>query len=91
MSITNIYPKTSCGIHILRFAGLFESLYPPLRLHLRDIPMCFAQGIIPFALPIVSECQYHGYPIALRHTDKDGIMNVIFCHQNVAQINLYDP
>lgn len=34
---------------------------------------------------------FHGYPIALRHTDKDGIMNVIFCHQNVAQINLYDP
>lgn len=34
---------------------------------------------------------FHGYPVALRYTDKDGVMNVFFCHQNVAQINLYDP
>lgn len=32
-----------------------------------------------------------GYPVALRHTDEDGVMNVIFCHQKVAQINLNDP
>jgi transposase InsO family protein len=34
---------------------------------------------------------FHGHPVALRHTDEDGVMNVIFCHQKVAQINLNDP
>lgn len=32
-----------------------------------------------------------GYPIALRPTQTDGLMDVFFCHQKVAQINLHDP
>lgn len=32
-----------------------------------------------------------GYPVALRYTQTDGVMDVFFCHQKVAQINLQDP
>ncbi|MBU1190869.1 MAG: IS481 family transposase [Gammaproteobacteria bacterium] len=32
-----------------------------------------------------------GYPVALRYTQTDGLMDVFFCHKKVAQINLQDP
>ena len=32
-----------------------------------------------------------GYPVALRETDQDGIMDVMFCHQRVSQIDLAKP
>ncbi|HLA68942.1 MAG TPA: IS481 family transposase [Bacteroidota bacterium] len=31
---------------------------------------------------------FHGYPVALRPTITDGLYNVLFCHENIAQINL---
>lgn len=31
---------------------------------------------------------FHGYPVALRHTTEDGIMDVYFCHQRITKINL---
>ena len=31
---------------------------------------------------------FHGYPVALRHTAEDGIMDVYFCHQRITKINL---
>jgi transposase InsO family protein len=31
---------------------------------------------------------FHGYPVALRHTEEDGILDVYFCHQRIAHINL---
>lgn len=33
---------------------------------------------------------FKGYYIALRHTAQDGIMDVFFCNQRIAQINLMD-
>lgn len=33
---------------------------------------------------------FSGYPLAIRPTTEDGIMNVFFCHQKVARINLKD-
>lgn len=33
---------------------------------------------------------FHTYPVALRHTVDDGIMDVYFSHQKVARINLYE-
>lgn len=33
---------------------------------------------------------FHGYPVALRHTAEDGVMDVYFCHQKVAHIDLND-
>lgn len=32
-----------------------------------------------------------GYPVALRRTQTDGLLDVFFCHQKVAQINLQYP
>ena len=31
---------------------------------------------------------FTGYPIALRHTTTDGLLDVFFCHQKISQINL---
>ncbi len=31
---------------------------------------------------------FHGYPVALRPTVTDGIFDILFCHEHVAQINL---
>ena len=31
---------------------------------------------------------FTGYPVALRPTVTDGLMEVLFCHQKIAQINL---
>ena len=31
---------------------------------------------------------FHGYPVALRPTTSDGLYNVFFCHEQIAQINL---
>ena len=33
---------------------------------------------------------FQGYPIALRATTADGILNVLFCHQKIGQINLHE-
>jgi len=34
---------------------------------------------------------YHGYPVALRPTEKDGVWNVFFCCDSIAQLNLHIP
>ena len=34
---------------------------------------------------------YHGYPVALRATEKEGIWNVFFCCDSIAQWNFNDP
>lgn len=34
---------------------------------------------------------FHGCPVALRPTLKEGVMNVFFCHQRIAQIDLTNP
>ena len=31
---------------------------------------------------------FHGYPVALRPTTEDGVLNVFFCHQNIGRIDL---
>lgn len=31
---------------------------------------------------------FHGYPVALRPTTTDGLYNIFFCHEHIAQINL---
>lgn len=31
---------------------------------------------------------FYGYPVALRHTSQDGLLDVYFCQQRIAQINL---
>lgn len=31
---------------------------------------------------------FHGYPVALRHTVQDGLLDVYFCQQRIAQIDL---
>jgi transposase InsO family protein len=33
---------------------------------------------------------FYGYPVALRPTIDDGVFNIFFCHQRIAQINLGD-
>jgi len=33
---------------------------------------------------------FYRYPVALRATTEDGILNVFFCHQNVGQIHLHE-
>lgn len=33
---------------------------------------------------------FRGYPVALRATAEDGIFNVFFCHQKIAQIDLHE-
>jgi len=33
---------------------------------------------------------FQGYPVAMRATRADGIFNVFFCHQKIAQINLHE-
>jgi len=33
---------------------------------------------------------FHGYPVALRQTNEDGILNVCFCHEVIGQINLHE-
>lgn len=34
---------------------------------------------------------FHGYPVALRPSREDGMMNVYFCHQRIAGIELRNP
>jgi transposase InsO family protein len=34
---------------------------------------------------------FRGLPVALRHTAVDGVMEVFFCHQHIASINLHEP
>jgi transposase InsO family protein len=34
---------------------------------------------------------FHGYPVALRANENDGVMDVFFCHQKVTQIDLTEP
>lgn len=31
---------------------------------------------------------FHGYPVALRPTTEEGVLNVFFCHQNIGRIDL---
>jgi transposase InsO family protein len=33
---------------------------------------------------------FHGYPVALRATADDGILNIFFCHQKIGQIDLHE-
>jgi transposase InsO family protein len=33
---------------------------------------------------------FYGYPVALRATTEDGILNVYFCHQKIAKIDLHE-
>jgi len=34
---------------------------------------------------------FHGYPVALRHSAQDGVMDVFFCQYSIASINLHEP
>jgi len=34
---------------------------------------------------------FHGYPVALRYTDVDGVMDIYFCHQRVSKLDLRAP
>jgi transposase InsO family protein len=34
---------------------------------------------------------FRGYPVALRPTEKDGVWNVFFCCDSIAQLNLHSP
>ena len=34
---------------------------------------------------------FHGYPVALRYTDIDGVMDIYFCHQRITQLDLRTP
>lgn len=65
-------------------------------------PIDYADGDIVRKVQFKGEISYRnrtwrvpkalrGYPVALRCTQTDGLMDVFFCHQKVAQINLHDP
>jgi hypothetical protein len=34
---------------------------------------------------------FHGYPVALRQTTQDGVMEVFFCQHRIASISLHEP
>ena len=34
---------------------------------------------------------FHGYPVALRDTDVDGVMDIYFCHQRIATLDVRTP
>jgi transposase InsO family protein len=34
---------------------------------------------------------FHGYPVALRPSDQDGVLDVFFCQHRIACLNLHDP
>lgn len=34
---------------------------------------------------------FHGYPVALRYTDVDGVMDIYFCHQRIATLDVRTP
>lgn len=34
---------------------------------------------------------FHGYPVALRETDVDGVMEIYFCHQRIATLDVRTP
>lgn len=57
-----------------------------------DIRMVQHQGLINYKGGIYSVPKaLKGLPVGLRQTDEDGIMDVIFCHQKISQIELARP
>jgi len=57
-----------------------------------DVRIVQQQGLINYKGKVYKVPKaLKGYPIGLRQSDQDGIMDVIFCHQKVSQIDLAAP
>ena len=69
--------------------GYPESL-PPIEYEPGDIVRkVHVDGYLQYHRQVFKLSQaFTGYPVAIRHTTTDGLMDVYFCHQKIAQINL---
>lgn len=70
----------------------FPEILPPIEYEPGDIVRKVqAKGEIFFRNRVFKVGKaFHGYPVALRPTQEDGIREVFFCHQKISQINLKD-
>ncbi len=70
----------------------FPETLPPIEYGPQDIVRkVFVGGEISYRnRPFTVGKAFCGYPVALRPTQTDGLLDVFFCHQKVAQINLRD-
>jgi transposase InsO family protein len=70
----------------------FPEVLPPIEYGPGDLVRKVAEGgaISYRNRPFRVGRAFFGYPVALRPTVVDGVLDVFFCHQKVAQINLRD-
>jgi transposase InsO family protein len=73
-------------------ARSFPEQLPPIEYGSSDIvrKVC-AKGCLSYKGTSYSVGKaFYGYPVALRRTVEDGILNVFFCHQRIGRIRLHD-
>jgi transposase InsO family protein len=70
----------------------FPEVLPPIEYGPQDIVRkVFVGGAISYRNQVfVVGKAFRGYPVALRPTLVDGVFDVFFCHQKVAEVNLRD-
>jgi transposase InsO family protein len=70
----------------------FPEQLPPIEYDVGDIVRKVdAKGRIKYRAKVHTVGKaFHGYPVALRSTTDDGILNVFFCHQKISQIDLHE-